>query len=446
MKKHWCVLCLIFCLTGLALAGNMTEAAGQVFINSAGEKKEAALSGKIVAFYFSSLKFHAFTPRLIEFYSGCKQTGADFEVIFVSNDASETEMMQCMKDADMPWPAAPYDSAAAKALKQIKKNELKVKGLPGALVIVRDGQVLTETGKQDILDAGSDAYKKWQALAAKTAEEPAVAKKEKGSGEPKSAVAAKLPPPEKESCLAAEFESNQADLAGKIVKIKFNRISYIQKLNKGRMYTGNLRASEKSDGNIYSSHPGIQVIFPQVGLGCFAKFIPKSGTAQDDVSILTAPDLGEIYVRIGLNEKEPSIAVGDRYEKDNDEGQYKWSADTEVPDFLSKDKVTANDVLLFPDQLSGKTVVVEFYNVIKSRNKPAEQSPVYISGGYDHATVQIAFPPEGKEFFKGIADQKNFPRANTVYAVVKVSGTGVITLEAKGRRVSESGGDLIYKW
>ncbi|MFA7369397.1 MAG: thioredoxin-like domain-containing protein [Kiritimatiellales bacterium] len=446
MKKHWCVLCLIFCLTGLALAGNMTEAAGQVFINSAGEKKEAALSGKIVAFYFSSLKFHAFTPRLIEFYSGCKQTGADFEVIFVSNDASETEMMQCMKDADMPWPAAPYDSAAAKALKQIKKNELKVKGLPGALVIVRDGQVLTETGKQDILDAGSDAYKKWQALAAKTAEEPAVAKKEKGSGEPKSAVAAKLPPPEKESCLAGGFESNQAGAAGKIIKIKFNRISYIQKLNKGLMYTGNLGSSEKSDGHIYYNHPGIQVRFPQEGVGFFSKFIPQSGSAQDDVSYLIKPDLGEVYVQVSRNAETSSMAVGDRYNQDSDGGKYEWSVETEVPDLTAKDKVSVDDVLLFPNQLNGKTVVLEFYDAAKTPKKPAGESPAYISCGGGHARVEIAFPPEGKAFFKGIADQNHFPKANTVYAVVNVSGTGVITLEAKGRRASGSGDDVTYKW
>jgi hypothetical protein len=40
----------------------------------------------------------------------------------------------------------------------------------------------------------------------KTAEEPAVAKKDKGSADPKNAEAAKLPPPEKETCAEQSFQ------------------------------------------------------------------------------------------------------------------------------------------------------------------------------------------------------------------------------------------------
>jgi hypothetical protein len=170
------------------------------------------------------------------------------------------------------------------------------------------------------------------------------------------------------------------------------------------------------------------------------------GSAQDDVSYLIKPDLGEVYVQIGRNAETASIAVGDRYNQDSDGGKYEWSADAEIPDLIAKDKVSVDDVLLFPNQLNGKTVVLEFYDVEKTPKKPAGESPAYISCGDGHARVQIAFPPEAKAFFKGIADQKNFPKANTVYAVVNIASTGVVTLEAKGRRVSESGGDVIYKW
>jgi len=453
MKKHGCILFLTFCLAGAALAGNMTAAAGSVFVNSAGEKKDVALSGKIVAFYFSSLRVQTFTGKLIEFYSAVKQAGNDFEVIFISSDASEAEMMQCMKDTKMPWPAVPYDSAEAKTLKLIKKNELKVKGLPGVLVIVKDGQVLTETGKQDILDAGPEAYKKWRGMVPATTGEPdpdkkvRAEKKEKGSTGLKNAAASKLPPPRKDACRASDIESNQANLAGDIIKIKFNRITGIQKLKKGALYFGNLSSCEKSDGNIYYDHPGIQVLFPQEGLGYFSKFIPMFGAAQDDVSYLIKPDLGEVYVRVGLDAEAVSLAVGDRYAQDGgDEGKYEWSADTEVPDLTAKDKVTVDDVLLFPDQLNGKTVALEFYDVEKTPKKPVESSPVYISCGRGHAYIETAFPPEGKEFFKGIADQKNFPRANTVYAVVKVARDGTVSLEAKGRRASGSGDEITYKW
>lgn len=452
MKKYRGILFLMFCLTGIATARNMTETAGSSFINSAGEKKEAALSGKITGFYFSSLKFSTFTPKLAEFYSAVKQAGNDFEIILVSNDASEAEMLQYMQGSKMPWLAVPYDSAAAKTLKLIKKNELAVKGLPGALVIVKDGQVITETGKQDVLDAGPEAYKKWQGMAPATTGVPdadnkvRTEKKEKESNPAKKAAALKLPPPRKDVCRASDIESNQANLAGDIIKIKFNRITDIQKLKKGSLYFGNLSSCEKSDGNIYYDHPGIQVTFPQEGLGYFSKFIPMFGAAQDDVSYLIKPDLGEVYVRIGRNTEAVSTAAGDRYSQDGDEGKYEWSANTEVPDLNAKDKVTVDDVLLFPDQLNGKTVALEFYDVEKTPKKPVESSPVYISCGRGHAYIETAFPPEGKEFFKGIAEQKNFPRANTVYAVVKVARDGTVSLEAKGRRASGSGDEITYKW
>lgn len=256
----------------------------------------------------------------------------------------------------------------------------------------------------------------------------------------------KLPPPEKGICLAKEFESEQSALAGRIVKIKFNRITEIQKMRKGPWYAGTLRSSEKSDGDIYSSSSGIQLGFTQEGLGFFSKFIPMYGSAQDDISCLIKPDLGEVYVQIGLNEKEPSIAVGDRYRQDGEDGKYEWSEATEVPDLAVKEKVTVDDVLLFPDQLNGKTVVVEFYNVIKSRNKPADQSPVYISCGYGHSSVETSFPPEGKALFKSVEEQNNFPKANRIYATVIVSPAGVLTLEARGRRASGSGDEATYKW
>jgi hypothetical protein len=291
------------------------------------------------------------------------------------------------------------------------------------------------------------------------AQEPAPAKKnrkrpdqatkpaaKKDTSKPQSEVAPKLPPPEKETFRAIEMESKQSALAGKIVKIRFNRIAYMQKFGTKSLYTGNLRSNEKSDSRTYTSHPGIQVIFPKEGLGLFSKFIPKSGTVKDDISILVEPDVGEVYVRIGLNEKDPATAVGDRHEQDDDGGQYTWSVDAEVPDLTSKNKVTANDVLLFPDQLNGKTVEVEFYNVLKSKSKSADQSSVYITCGIDHGTIQTSFPPEGTEFLNGIEAEKNYPKAHTLHAVVSVSSAGIVTLKAKGRRASGSGDDVTYKW
>lgn len=447
MKKLGCFLFMACCLTGIATASDMIKAAGSVFVNSAGEKIETPPSAKLIGFYFSSRQFQKFTPQLVEFYSNLKKEGTDFEIISVNFDKSEAEMMQYMQEAKMPWLAVPHTSLAAQALKQIKKDELKITGIPN-LIILRDRQVITTNGRVDVSKIGSGAYKKWLTMEPEITQDPVAGKNEKSFNEPQKAATYKLPPPEEEPCLAIEINEKRSALVGKIVKIKFNRINNLQKEGKKPQYTGNLRSSEKSSGNIYTSHPGIQVIFPQERLGYFTKFIPNFGHSQNDVSSLIKPDNGEVYVQIGRTAKEDSTVVGDRYEHTDDGGEYKWSTytDADVPDLTAKDTVTVDDVLLFPDQLNGKTVAVEFYCLVKSKNKPTGESPVYIASGGGHAYVQIDFPPEGKEFFKDITDQQDFAKLATVYAVVNVSRDGSVSLKAKGRRASGSGDDLSYKW
>jgi len=445
MKKHCCILCLTFCLTGLTFAKNMTEAAGTVFINSAGEKKEVSLSGKVIGFYYSSLKFSTFTPKLVEFYSGLERAGNGFEIVFVSNDASEAEMMQYMRESKMPWLAAPYDSAAAKTLKLIKKNELAVKGLPGALVIVKNERVLTETGKQDILDVGSEAYKKWLALSPETIEKSAPKKKEKSGNELRQTPALKLPPPEKEKYLASEIKDHRVTLAGKIINVQFNRISSLEKIKSGQ-YAGDLRSSVKSENRTYYDTAGISVLFPPEGIGFFSAFIPKFGTARNDISNLIQADSGEVYVRIDPNERAFCVAVGDKYEKDGDGEVYKWSVKTEPPDFTAQSKLSVNDVILFPDQLNTKTVEVVFYSAKAIKQKSDKEYTALISCGTGHSSVPIDFPAEGKPFFDEIAKQHEYPKEHSLFVIVNVARTGVVTLEAKGRRASGSGDDATYKW
>ena len=313
------------------------------------------------------------------------------------------------------------------------------------LVIVKDGQVLTETGKQDILDAGPEAYKKWMALSSKTAGEPAVAKKEKGSNEPKVA-AAKLPPPSDGEYPANEIGSARLELADKIIKVKFNRIYYMVNMGKG-MYAGDLRSWVKLQGDTYTDREGIQIRFPQEGLGFFSKYIFNPGVGYEEWGgLMSSSDRATVYIQVGKTRKAGCVAVGDRYKKNGDEGEYEWSTETQIPDLTSQRKISVNDVWLFSDQLNGKTVELEFYEVGAIEPRTTGKFSASISSGRGHAFLSIDFPPEGKAFFKDILDQNKNPKANTVYAVVTVSPAGVITLEAKGRRASESGGELIYKW
>lgn len=50
-----------------------------------------------------------FTPVLSKFYNEAKASGANFEIVFVSLDDSEKEMLQYMAEHKMPWPALRFN-------------------------------------------------------------------------------------------------------------------------------------------------------------------------------------------------------------------------------------------------------------------------------------------------------------------------------------------------
>lgn len=63
------------------------------------------------AFYYSASwcgPCQKFTPKLIEGYKKLKEQYPDFELIFVSNDHNEKEMIRYMVKHQMPWPAVRY--------------------------------------------------------------------------------------------------------------------------------------------------------------------------------------------------------------------------------------------------------------------------------------------------------------------------------------------------
>jgi len=66
---------------------------------------------KTFALYFGShwsVPSQNFTLKLIEAYNKLKAVNPTFELIYVSNDKTEPEMMHHMLDEKMPWPAVQY--------------------------------------------------------------------------------------------------------------------------------------------------------------------------------------------------------------------------------------------------------------------------------------------------------------------------------------------------
>jgi len=313
MKKLCSALLFVSGLVVTTLAGDMISAAGSMFLDSAGGKIEAAPSAKVTAFYFSAHwcpPCKTFTPKLVSFYSELKQDGADFEIIFVSSDKGEAEMMTYMQEAEMPWLAVPFRSKEASALQQIKQDELDSKGIP-ALVVVRGGQIVTKDGRRDVEQMGKGAYQKWLTMEPETYGD-SVASEKSGS---KPVTDSPTPAPEKKEMRMDELKAQLLDLDGKVIETSINYVS----------------SFEQVDGKRYRAYCGCYG--SSSGFGSESVLIPEEGKEffQDMAKKNTyGGGFQTVYLRV--HSKKPiqiessyplSLeAVGTRYSKSKNE--YSW--------------------------------------------------------------------------------------------------------------------------
>jgi len=118
--------------------------AGQL-VNRLGQSIELQPSAYYLI-YFSSHwcpPCREFTPVLASFYKQMKK-GDNFNVIFVSGDASQNEMLDYMKV--MPWPAVKFNGAAAQEFKENFGGEGTV---PNLVVVNRAGKVIYRSYEND---------------------------------------------------------------------------------------------------------------------------------------------------------------------------------------------------------------------------------------------------------------------------------------------------------
>ena len=103
---------------------------------------------EVVAFYFGAdwcTPCRAFVPQLREVYAALRAHGADTEVVFVSLDRSEREMLRYMQRQRMPWPAV--DRRRLASLPGIRR--LEGKGPPNLVLMDRTGRVLASAWEGD---------------------------------------------------------------------------------------------------------------------------------------------------------------------------------------------------------------------------------------------------------------------------------------------------------
>jgi nucleoredoxin len=105
---------------------------------------ETLAKKNLIALYFSAHwcpPCRKFTPQLVEFYKRVAPQHPEFEIVFVSNDRSSSNMADYMRETQMPWPA--IDFAKLPGKEALKKYAGK--GIPCLVVLDATGKVILDT-------------------------------------------------------------------------------------------------------------------------------------------------------------------------------------------------------------------------------------------------------------------------------------------------------------
>ena len=116
---------------------------------------------KVVCLYFTASwcpPCQGFCPLLIDFYNDINSTEKQLEIILVSRDQNKDDFEEYY--AQMPWLALPFNDDRIPNLAE----KYGIKGIPILLVLKKNGEVATKTGKMDVTNEGSGAFDKWVGL------------------------------------------------------------------------------------------------------------------------------------------------------------------------------------------------------------------------------------------------------------------------------------------
>lgn len=98
-----------------------------------------------------------FTPILKEVYSDWVMDGEKVEVIFVSSDRNEDQFH--LYSATMPWQLLPFQE---RKLADAFKSRYGVSSIPSLLVFDKNGQLVTNCGRQSVHDKRGRALDEWR--------------------------------------------------------------------------------------------------------------------------------------------------------------------------------------------------------------------------------------------------------------------------------------------
>ncbi|GFS10157.1 nucleoredoxin-like protein 2 [Elysia marginata] len=123
---------------------------------------EVALAGKVVCLFFSAAWctpcLH-FVPALKEMYEELTRRGEELEIVFISFDKTEDDMMDYYQHQHGDWLALKFGDPLRNTL--VEKYSISV--IPKLVVIQPSGDVITPKGRKDVQDKGLVCMRAWQA-------------------------------------------------------------------------------------------------------------------------------------------------------------------------------------------------------------------------------------------------------------------------------------------
>lgn len=139
---------------------------------------DVALNGKVVCLFFSAAWctpcLH-FVPALKEIYKELIQRGEALEIVFVSFDKTEEDMMEYYHQQHGDWLALKFGDPLKNTL--VEKYSISV--IPKLIVIQPNGDIITSKGRKDVQDKGLVCMRAWQAgMIVKTDKHDSVATEE----------------------------------------------------------------------------------------------------------------------------------------------------------------------------------------------------------------------------------------------------------------------------
>uniref|UniRef100_A0A8C5LMT4 Thioredoxin-like fold domain-containing protein n=1 Tax=Leptobrachium leishanense TaxID=445787 RepID=A0A8C5LMT4_9ANUR len=136
---------------------------GHILFNRDGDKvdPEEALQNKIVGLYFSNGSFSSckeFATKLADFYSAALERSAlgQFEIIFISSDKTEDDMVEHM-NLHGDWLSLPWHDS----FKYELWSRFQITALPKLVIVKPNGDVITYQGRKEIKERGIACLSTW---------------------------------------------------------------------------------------------------------------------------------------------------------------------------------------------------------------------------------------------------------------------------------------------